>query len=150
MQWFARMLFLLIKTLNKSILWDQLSMQLTDWGRVTHVPSGAYMRQQADHHWYRLWLFACSAPSYYLNQFRSIVNSNLRNKLQWNLKQNTYIFIQKMHLKMSSANWCPFGLNECGLNVVMSFIFALWLIFLSSSNRKRESFPMSIHCLWNI
>ena len=25
----------------------------------------------------------------------SIVNSNLRNKLQWNFKQNSYIFIQE-------------------------------------------------------
>ena len=34
-------------------------------------------------------------PSHYLNQCSNIVNLNLRNKLQWNLKQNSYIFIQE-------------------------------------------------------
>ena len=35
------------------------------------------------------------APSHYLNQCWNIVNLNLRNKLQWNLKRNSYIFIQE-------------------------------------------------------
>ena len=35
------------------------------------------------------------APSHYLNQCWNIVNSNLRNKLQWNNKQNSFIFIQE-------------------------------------------------------
>ena len=39
--------------------------------------------------------FQCSAPSHYLNQCWNIVKSNLRNKLQWNLKRNSYIFIQE-------------------------------------------------------
>ena len=34
-------------------------------------------------------------PSHSLWQFWNIVNSNLRNKLQCNLKQNSYIFIKK-------------------------------------------------------
>ena len=33
-------------------------------------------------------------PSHYLNQCWNIVNSNLKNKLQWNLKWNLYIPIQ--------------------------------------------------------
>ena len=45
----------------------------------------------------------------------NIVNSTHRNKLQWNLKRNSYIFIQEMHLKMWSAKWQPFCL---GLNVL--------------------------------
>ena len=40
-----------------------------------------------------------------------IVNWNLRNKLRWNLNLNMKIFIQKMHLKMSSARWWPFCLS---------------------------------------
>ena len=36
-----------------------------------------------------------SAPSHYLNQRRNIVNSNLRNKLLWNIKRNSYLFIQE-------------------------------------------------------
>ena len=36
-----------------------------------------------------------SAPSHYLNQCWNIVDSSIRNKLQWNLKQNSYIFIEE-------------------------------------------------------
>ena len=43
------------------------------------------------------------------------VNWNIRNKLQWNLKRNSNIFIQKMVLNVSSAKWRPFCL---GLNVL--------------------------------
>ena len=40
------------------------------------------------------------APSHYLNQHWNIVNWNLRNKLQWNLKQNSFkIFIQENALE---------------------------------------------------
>ena len=43
----------------------------------------------------RWWLVAWSAPSHYLNQCWNIVNSIPRNKLQWNLNQNSYIFSQE-------------------------------------------------------
>ena len=36
-----------------------------------------------------------SARSHYLNQCWNIVNCTLRNKLQWNVNQNFYIFIQE-------------------------------------------------------
>ena len=45
-------------------------------------PNDAYMRQWTNHH--------------YLNQCCNIVNSNPRNKLQGNLKRNSFIFIQKI------------------------------------------------------
>ena len=35
------------------------------------------------------------APSHYLNQCWNIVNFSVRNKLQWNVNQNTYIFSQE-------------------------------------------------------
>ena len=47
------------------------------------------------HHWFRLGLVACSAPSHYLNQCWDIVNWTPRNKLQWNFNRNSYIFIQE-------------------------------------------------------
>ena len=47
------------------------------------------------HRWFRKWLVACSAPSHYLNQCWFNVNCNLANKIQWNLKQNSRIFIQE-------------------------------------------------------
>ena len=64
--------------------------ELTHWGQVTHI-----CVSRLDHHWFRWWLGAWSVPSHYLNQWWKIINSNLRNKLQWNLKQNSYIFIQE-------------------------------------------------------
>ena len=35
------------------------------------------------------------APSHYLNQCCNVINGTLGNKLQWNLYQNSYIFIQE-------------------------------------------------------
>ena len=45
---------------------------------------------ELDHHW-----FTWPAPSQNLNQYWDIYNWTLRNKLQWNLKWNSYIFNQK-------------------------------------------------------
>ena len=50
-----------------------------------------------------------SAPCHLLNQCWNIINSNPRNKLQWNLKRNIYIFIHENVFKISSAT-C-FGIN---------------------------------------
>ena len=41
------------------------------------------------------WLVAWSVPSHYLNQCWNIVNWTPRNKLQWNVNRNSYIFIQE-------------------------------------------------------
>ena len=80
-------------------------------------PSGAIMRQSTNHHWFRWWLVAWSAPSHYLNQCWDIVNWTLRNKLQWNFNWNSYLFIQENAIEMSSGKWRPFCL---GLNVLNS------------------------------
>ena len=48
------------------------------------------------HHWFKIWLVACSAPSHYLNQCWNIVNRTSRNKFQWKLNQNSNIFIQEI------------------------------------------------------
>ena len=42
-------------------------------------------------------------PSHYLNYCWNVVDSKLMNKIRWNLKRNSYIFIGKKHLKMSCA-----------------------------------------------
>ena len=64
-------------------------------------------------HWLRQWLVAWPAPSHYLNQRWNIVNWTLRNKLQWNLNRNLYIFIQENTFE-NVWKWRPFylGLNE--------------------------------------
>ena len=59
---------------------------------------------------FRIMTGAWSAPSHYLNQCWNTVNSNLENKLQWNLKRNSYIS-KKTHVKMSSAKWHQFCLG---------------------------------------
>ena len=59
-------------------------------------------------YWFRQWLVAYLAPSYYLNQCCIIVNWTVTNKLQWNFNQIQKLSFAKMHLKKSSAKRCPF------------------------------------------
>ena len=54
-------------------------------------------------------------PSHYLNQCWNIVNLNLRNKLQWNLKAK-FVHLKKMHFKKLFTEWQQIFL---GLNVSM-------------------------------
>ena len=75
---------------------------------VDVYPTDAYMRQETSQRWFRQWLFAWSAPSHYLNQCWNIVDWNLRNKFRWNPIQTPFIFIQKIHLKLSFGRWRPF------------------------------------------
>ena len=63
----------------------------THWGRMTHICVGNIIIIR---YWFRWWLVAWSAPSHYLNRCLNIVNWTLRNKLQWKLKRNSYIFFQ--------------------------------------------------------
>ena len=77
-------------------------MNLTHWGRVTHICVGNLN-------------IIGSAASHYLHQCWNIVNWTPRNKLRWNVNQNSYIFIHEIHLEMSSGKWRPFCL---GLNVL--------------------------------
>ena len=70
------------------VLQDQKST-LTHWGWVTH------MRQWTYDHWFRYWLVAWMAPSHFMNQWWTIVNLTLRNKLQWNTNRKLHIFIKE-------------------------------------------------------
>ena len=49
----------------------------------------------SDHHWFRWWLVAWSAPSHYLNQCWIVVKWTLRNKLHLIFNRNFNIFIQE-------------------------------------------------------
>ena len=44
---------------------------------------------------FRQWLVTWPVPSHYLNKCWNIINWTLRNKLQWNLNQKSYIFTQE-------------------------------------------------------
>ena len=78
---------------------------LTHWGRVMHICVSKLTITGPDN--------GLSAPSHYLNQYWNIVNSNLRNKLQWNFNRKPYISFRKVHFNMTSAKWppCCRGLN---------------------------------------
>ena len=52
---------------------------LTHWGRVTHICISKITIIGSDN----------------LNQCWNMVNGTLRNKLQWNINRNSYIFIQE-------------------------------------------------------
>ena len=62
---------------------------LTHWGRVTHICVGKLTSIGSDNGLSS----GRPAPSHYLNQCWNIVNLNLRNKLQWNPRRNSFIFI---------------------------------------------------------
>ena len=74
-----------------------------------------FSMQSKYHHWFRLWLVAWLASSHYLNHCWNIVNWTLRNKLQWNFYQNSYIFIEenafKNVCKMASISSLPECVN---------------------------------------
>ena len=70
-----------------------LLVKRTDGARKSWVNSLRPSRYKYQH-WFRYWLVAWSAPSHYLNQCWNIINWTPRNKLQWNLKGNSHIFIQ--------------------------------------------------------
>ena len=75
---------------------------LTRWGGVMHICISKLTIIGSDN--------GLLAPSHYLNQCWNIVNSNLRNKLQLKLQQNSYISFRKMHLNVSSVKWQQFCL----------------------------------------
>ena len=78
----------------------------THWGRETPI-----CVTKQGHHWFRYWLVAWSAPSHYLNQCWIIVNWTLSNIFQWNLNQNTTIFIEENAFENVIWKWRPFCLG---------------------------------------
>ena len=55
-------------------------------------------------HCFKQWFVAYSVPSFCLNSCWFAVNWDLVNNLLWNLNENTTMLIQKVKLKISSAN----------------------------------------------
>ena len=103
-------------------------------------PNDAYMHQYSNHQWFRQRLGAWSAPSHYLNQCWNIVNPNLKNKLQWNLKRNSYIFIQEN----------AFENLVCEMAAILSrpqCIKASWHLFKWCLDTKKATNPCSMHGL---
>ena len=72
------------KMCDKNANMSSTSNILTHWGRVTHICVSELTI-----------IGAWSAPSHCLNQCWNIVNWIPRNKIQWNVSRNSYIFIQE-------------------------------------------------------
>ena len=90
----------LVPSRHQTIIWS--IDDPFDWymyslpGRVnTLKPSDAYMFKETNQHWFRQWLVTWTVQTHYLNQWWDIVDWTLRNKLQWNLNWNSYIFIKE-------------------------------------------------------
>ena len=84
---------------------ETYNLHITDplWRVINSLKlSDAYMHQGTNHHWFRQWLVTWPAPSHYLNQCWNIVNWTLKNKPQWNLNGNSYIFIENVVWKMAA------------------------------------------------
>ena len=83
----------------------------------------------------------------------------LRNKLQWNLNWNSYVFIKKMHLKLLSEKWRPFSLS---LNVLVQLFITITLIVgpaglqpdaipIGTAINRKQSLPVQVMwCLKNM
>ena len=74
----------------------ELSLKTVDFAVNSYVPLVPHICvSESGQHWFRQWLLAYSVPTHYLNQCSLIVHRTLRNKLQWNLNQNSKIFIEE-------------------------------------------------------
>ena len=73
---------------------------LIHWSRVMRI----YIIKMG-HHWLKWWLVSWSVPSHYLNQYCNIINRTLGNKFSWNLKGDSYIFIQENVFERIIRKW---------------------------------------------
>ena len=78
---------------------DKATLKLTHWGWVMHICFRKLTIISSD----TGLLLGQRQATTDLNQWWNIVNSNLRKKLQWNLKPNSYIFIHENAFE--SVDW---------------------------------------------
>ena len=76
----------------------------------------------------------------------NIINWRLGNKLQWNFIRNSNIFIQGMHIKMSSVKWRPFCLGLNVLNVIPLIHNSLWHCGVIWRRRSWSTFVQVMAC----
>ena len=72
-------------------------------------------------------------PSHYLNQSRFIANWTIRNKLQWNLNQNTKIFIHKNASENIVCEMAAISQTIFSDTFLWMKIFVFWFKFLEIS-----------------
>ena len=91
---------------------------------------------ELDHHWFRLWLVACSAPSHYLTQCWFIVNWTLGNKFWWDLNWEFCHF----HIRKCIWKCCLQNSGHFVLVSVCQWTGMLWL----------EAMKRDGHLLWRM
>ena len=102
--------------------------------------SDAYV-DNLGHHWFRQWLIAWSAPSFYLNQCWLLIGPLVTNFNEILIKIHAFSFI-KIHFKMSGKWWrfcqCVKHIYNCQEQVTLAFsaksmFFAcFWFCFFKS------------------
>ena len=113
---------------------------LTHWGRMMHICVSKLTIIGLE------WLVAWWARSHYLNQCWNIVKWNCRNKLQWNLQQNSHIFIQEN----------AFENIVCKMAAILSQPQCIKLIVFNNHCSRSNAGPwglfyyngLEIHILW--
>ena len=96
--------------------------------------------RQTNHHSFRQWLVALSAPSHYLNQCWTIVNWTLRNKLQQHFNRNSNIFIQENAFE---SIVCNMAFTLPGPQYVKTNIL-IWYLPLISWRSYRANFTLYV------
>ena len=117
---------------------------------LTHLPLVPHICvSELNQHWFRQCFVAYWAPSHYLNQYWVIVNWSLRNKLQWNLNQNTTFIIHKnvsenivceMAAILSRLRWVKLSLISCAGG---SWLLSIWPILVDCTNN------MQLEVMWS-
>ena len=79
---------------------------------------------ERSHHWFRLWLVACSVPSYYMDQCWIFVSLTLRKNFVLDIwVKIQHLCFKMMQLKMPSVRWWPF---YSGFSVFYLFVLLGW------------------------
>ena len=116
------------------------SFQIMAWcqpGRVTHICVSKLTIIGSDSGW--------TASSHYLNQCWNIINFILRNKLQWNLNRNSYIFTQENAFENSVWKMAAIlSWPQC-----VEPISLVFCIPVSGKMLQRGRNPVILHAVWD-
>ena len=84
---------------------------------ISSMLTDAYMRRQTNHHWFKQWLAARTAPIYYLNQCSNVlIGTSGTNFSQISIEIQTFS-LKKIQWKMLHAKCGPIHL---GLSVLIN------------------------------
>ena len=118
---------------------------LIHWGRVPHICVCKLTNIGSNNG---------LSPGHYLNQCWDIVNSNLSNTFQWNLKQNSYIFIKENAFEnvvcdmaaILTRPQCVMRLLEYWITIFALYLQNKHLIYISRFSLPEGSQQMKVRC----